>query len=91
MKAYELLAPEGAWCQGAAAKDRDGEVVGYTSPNAVAFCLVGAMYKCNDSIPDQDRLLLKIKRRIGHRCGDWNDAPERTQAEVVALLKELDI
>lgn len=32
------------WCRGALAKDRHGNTVSISSPNAVSFCLAGAVY-----------------------------------------------
>jgi len=96
MKAYELLAPEGAWTQRAQARDERGCEVPFSSPFAVSYCLLGALYKCYPSTRQvRDSLYDRLKNTPGFDWTKgfpgWNDAPDRTQAEVVALLKELDI
>jgi len=94
MKAHELLSPEGAWTQGVMASDQDGLVCWALAPQARSWCLLGALHRCyNDTdygyaVDDIESIL----RLQGYDYPEaWNDAPERTQAEVVALLKELDI
>lgn len=84
MKAYELLSPPGAWCQG---------INSLGSP-PIAWCIYGAIHQCYPSplaarkLPD---LRQQVCERTGQRLEEWNDDPARTQAEVVALLKELDL
>jgi hypothetical protein len=46
MKAFELIAKEENWCKGAFAKDKEGNNVPITSPNAFKFCMLGAINKC---------------------------------------------
>ena len=41
--AADLLEPEGAWTKGALARDRRGHTVDYASPNAVRWCVGGAI------------------------------------------------
>jgi hypothetical protein len=94
MKAHELLAPAGAWTQGALARGPNGKCCRPREPKACKWCLRGAMHKVygrDDITVDNvvDRAL--IDRGWRHGRAAWNDSRSRTQAEVVALLKELDI
>jgi len=90
MKAHELLARENGWCQGTATT--------ITSSGDYQYCAVGALDKCY-SFRTFELKLEDIVRRLDihdpdnlvDAVAEWNDAPGRTQAEVVALLKELDI
>jgi len=85
MKAHELLARENGWCQGIYSRlAKDG------TPQ---FCLMGALSKCYQGDINAPEIFFSVRARIGHdiKLECWNDTPGRTQAEVVALLKELDI
>lgn len=87
--AADLIEPEGAWTQGQAARDRHGNGVDYRSPDAVCFCALGA---CVRSVsPGYDDFAVRCFLRSMTPDGtiaNWNDAPGRTQAEVVAKLRE---
>jgi hypothetical protein len=71
------------WCQGSATRtDADGRTV--------AWCAWGAIYhscawKSSATAYNAARELF-ITRLEGREIGEWNDAPERTQGEVVAAL-----
>src|SRR4051812_47041533 len=104
MKAYELLSKPGAWTQGAGAKVRDDnddlvDAESIYDPRACAWCAWGALKMCYRNPSDYVRASETLQRKIqpgygGSVVGDiawWNDAPNRTQEEVVATLKELDI
>lgn len=90
MKAYELLAGPKAWNQGRMARNAKGYPVDPESPKACSWCAVGAILRCYGlaamSLPKIDILRAKTGNTLW-----WNDRPERTHAEVVAVLKELDI
>ena len=89
-KARELLTPEGAWGQGS-----------YT-PAPGCYCILGALCQAGTGDADFDRLptghgrpwdsvwgALNLVRPAARRFGSvsvWNDAPDRTQAEVLAAL-----
>ena len=105
MKAYELLSDERKWCQKNSAVDVDGGGVDINSPQAVAWGLNGTLWRCYacdyhraDARARYDaayRLVVDALRAEGRGtyCGvsAWNDHPSRTYAEVVGLLKRLDI
>lgn len=93
MKAYELLSKPGVWTKGCYARDMDGHIVAPTDSGAVRFCIVGAVVHV---YPYQKRKALNIFPRVERamKCKhmtSWNDTPERTLQEVVALLRKLDL
>ena len=91
MKIRELLSDETKWTKGAFARTKDDVEIHSVSSYAVRWCLLGAMNKCY-----RDRAPLVMKS-VEATCGgsmnlvEWNDAPERTFAEVKALVDKLDI
>lgn len=95
MKIQELLSDESKWTKGANARDKDGNAVIETMPQAAKWCLVGAASKCS-KCSDQRNTILTIASALGFNAYeghivDWNDSPERTFAEVRALIEKLDI
>lgn len=77
-KAADLIEPEGAWMQG----DYGGHHLG-------CYCALGAIRAvggyAHDINPAAYILQQVVPAKFAH---EWNDAPERTQAEVVAKLRE---
>lgn len=92
MKIHEFLT-EDKWCQTFTAIKADGTPTTSKSPEAVRWCLMGAIPMCYPE--DQfGPIMAKLERRIwerGHGCvvGSFND--NHGHAEVVALCKELDV
>jgi hypothetical protein len=86
MKAWELL-EEKDWCQGAYARNAFDHGVEVNDPQACSFCVVGLL-KATDT---WGLNYLKLKEHLGMTVVEWNDDPERTKEEVLAVLKELDI
>lgn len=91
--AADLIEPEGAWTQGAFARTAKGHVIGSGEDPAVCFCGAGAVYRMGGPRAVTERALNVLdswarQRRKGFRIfAQFNDAPERTQAEVVAALR----
>ena len=101
-KARELLTPEGAWVQGAHARDVGGERCFSRDPEACQWCLVGAVSRVAHNsgeyrwiLPSLDTLArvglgvtpgTRDPRKPGQILVKWNDHPKRTHAEVLALL-----
>lgn len=98
--AADLLERPGAWTQGDYARDDMGLGIGdYTEEERekggfepVCFCTIGAINHARGRDPDT-ALWGDLRRPIWDVLGetniaDWNDAPGRTQAEVVAALRE---
>ena len=87
-RAAETIEPEGAWTRGALARDWNGSPIGHDEDNASCFCLHGALARVNGGDAYNEIICDYIIRVIGTELSvDWNDAPERTQAEVVAALR----
>ena len=98
------------WVRDKWAKDAAGRVVHYDSPEACAFCLLGAIFRAEAEYGNPTYALEPggydkaratyyppnrwLEQALWHRMGQpyrsslrlWHDAPERTQAEVLALL-----
>ena len=71
------------WCQNASARDTNDCDVHYLSPSAVRFCMSGALAVATANNFEFD----KAKNYIGVGfIPYWNDAPERTQADVLAAF-----
>jgi hypothetical protein len=77
------------WCQDALAEDEDGF---YTDPKdeaASAWCVVGAIDVTAPDVKTWAYALQAMERLVGiHDIACWNDWSGRTQAEVVAKLRE---
>lgn len=83
-EAADLIAPQGAWTQ---FKYSNGEQRSPYDADATSFCINGAIQRC----AGRDRS--DVARRILHRAlgtgpTSWNDSHNRTQAEVVAALRQ---
>jgi len=92
-KAAEIIEPEGAWTQHYYARGKSGNRVS-SRRAARCFCALGAINFAAGHNPDVDyipaihALEPFVKGEDAFDVPDWNDAPERTQAEVVAKLRE---
>jgi hypothetical protein len=82
---------ERGWVQVLVAGDAKGRSAPLHSDTAVVFCPYGALQRV--TVADNGlygRLLELVKRAVGLGKGSslivWNDAPERTQAEVLAAF-----
>jgi hypothetical protein len=91
MKVSEFLSDRSRWTQHATARDASGDITHPDSPNAVCFCLLGAIYKSTDSAIERILTIKKIENHVKEFTGLWNDAPGRQFEEVKALLVELDL
>lgn len=82
-KAADLIEPEGCWMQGA-----------FGLRKGTCFCAVGAIRAALDvpSITAAENWVDQNARKAlgmdAMTIEDWNDAPGRTQAEVVSKLRE---
>src|SRR5687768_14194363 len=80
------------WCQQSMAKDDKDQPVRIIDANARSFCLMGAIIYAADSgwFPDCASVAASGALRYVLRCRrltDWNDALDRTQADVVAAIE----
>jgi hypothetical protein len=90
-RAADLIEPEGAWTKGGYARGASGTFV-ICSENATCFCALGAISVASNrwgytDEPDA-RAVRVLEGLVEGPLSGWNDAPERTQAEVVAKLRE---
>lgn len=92
MKAYEVLESPEKWTTGTCFRNAEGEAVPY-SQDAACCCVYGALALAygGTSTSKFRRAVLEIEVVVGSAVGTWNDAPGRTHAEVVALLKKLNL
>lgn len=79
---------ERGWCQRNYATDARGLAVEERDPSACAWCVLGAVWATEQASGSSDvlarlREAAKLRRRQLH---DWNDAPGRTRADVLALF-----
>ncbi len=95
--AADLLAKPGAWTRGQYARDDHGSPLqDGRNPAAVCWCAIGALEKVSDRLVGRklvdplQRIVANTSNKFGEygHISEWNDAPERTQAEVVAKLRE---
>jgi hypothetical protein len=89
--ARALITPEGAWTQGFYARTKNGFTVNTQSKDACSWCWLGAIAKVSDNIggPQYEAAHDLFKRVSGEKYpSKFNDAPGRTQAEVLAKFDE---
>ncbi len=87
VRARELIAL--GWTQGTYAEDEDGAEISFADPQAVCFCLAGAV-KAATGTPPHDKIAAVFQALAdgigGMALIAWNDAELRTQDEVLALF-----
>lgn len=91
MTAAALLEKPESWCQGANARNMAGTPVSSLDDDACKWCLVGAIIKTYPYALDRAKIHVKIKSIVFKDATSWNDDPKRTHAEVLALLKEVEV
>lgn len=96
MKVRDLFTDESKWTQGVMARMASGASAATCDPNAYCRCLGGAIIYCYGEdytrVELSDQVLRKVMNKIGtDDIVEWNDDPDRTFAEVKALIEELDI
>lgn len=88
--AADLLEKPGAWTQGSFARTASGKSESPFSPAASCFCLRGALCLVTRrplfAAMDAERKALGFSTDAA--MAHWNDKADRTQAEVVARLRE---
>lgn len=76
------------WCQGHYAVDSSGVPVHPYNKAACAFCIHGACEKVLGK--DERKVLTPLRSALGEfTLAEWNDRPDRTQAEVLALFDKV--
>lgn len=99
MKAHELIANPENWTTDENARDSEGRPVNSNDPNAVSFCLLGALGKCYPGINDYRIAKAKVLVAAGLPEGDpvkdtfalidFND--NGTHTKVVEALRKADV
>lgn len=103
-KAADLIEPEGAWTQFVGAwiepirrpedmplteEGDPSEGLSYRSPDARCFCLDGAIWRvASGESPVARAAYERVRKLVDEEPFEWNDRPERTQAEVVKALRD---
>lgn len=91
MKVRELLDGPEKWTKGLSARDASGSMVDVDSPYAVCWCLYGAMQRCYGlGTVAISAAYGKVAALVGSVVA-WNDAPQRTFADVKDTVDYLDI
>lgn len=86
-KMRDLLAK--GWTQGALARNRSGRKVRVKSNKAASFCIMGAHYHVRRMTSGKtmlDALFIAAVELNIPSLTSWNDARNRTQSEVLALI-----
>ncbi|MGQ3040584.1 MAG: DUF6197 family protein [Brevundimonas sp.] len=99
-KAADLLEKPGAWTQGAEYRNKAGEDISDldesdddnpTDLTPVCWCASGAIWRQPISTPEKVAACEALASALGadnrFDIPKWNDAPSRTQAEVVEALR----
>jgi hypothetical protein len=90
----EILSDPNRWLQGVGARDASGEAVYPKSPNAVSWCLLGAIYHCTATQYEYAKVLDYLKRAQGDDIPLWefNDSVDhRSIIDLVKKAKEIAI
>ena len=99
MKVYQLLEekPE-IWCKGETFMAADGSGIttvadlkcGEVPRGTVKMCLYGLIWKCYPNEQEYKIAQAKVIQKL-HYAAIWNDKPERTVQDDIAVTKELDV
>ena len=75
------------WTQGASARDVTGSVTRAWAEEAVCWCAMGAVACRDDDWTTAEPAWAALRAAVGGETwvSEWNDAPGRTQADVLAL------
>lgn len=92
MKPSELLADPKSWTQCTRARNAAGVSVESNDPEAVCWCIIGAISKTNYWIKGHEALVARVWQLTGRgSIAGWNDAAGRTHGEVLELLRSVGL
>ena len=74
------------WTKDCEARTEDGYETWYGDGHAVCWGAFGALVKAGDNQPALTGAAEALHTVVGGRIDEWNDAPERTNAEVLAAF-----
>lgn len=88
----ELLRDPAHWTKGSFARNAEGTNVGVRAPEAVSWCMLGAIDHCTPMSTHLGHLVeLEVSKVLGDKWyGDlvrFNDDPRRTHGGVIRVLK----
>ncbi len=87
VEARGYIAEPGSWTKGSFARDGHGNHVSKDSHRASCFCAAGAIGRAaKGSEREQHGALRALRSAITGPITAWNDAPNRTHAEVLAAF-----
>ena len=82
---------EKGWTQHAFARNQDGMRCDEKDADAVAWCFAGAVEKVyRDDLDTCNTIYQELENITGLGIEEYNDAPDRTQHEVVSLMKTIE-
>lgn len=95
----ERLATPEAWCQGTAAKNAQGQPVGYSHETAVCWCMLSVWKLAADLCLAQagGDATIDVAEGVKAQLGEaspggvfkFNDAPERQHGDVLRVLRQV--
>lgn len=89
--AADLLEKPGAWTTDVCARDAEGNPTEWFQDDAICFCALGAIFRAgggSSSVSADDFFCTFLGGNGWSKVSTWNDDANRTQAEVVAKLRE---
>lgn len=78
------------WTKGFLALDVEGREVSPIDPRASSFCLAGAVAYAKAGTPRDVSLARLVSGELSSGWMRWNDDPDRTYAEVLALARRVN-
>ena len=80
------------WCQDRYARNKNGDDVEVGNQDACLWCLYGAIYLSvgQGTLSVEELFHLQVWLNNHRYSSEWQDAPERTQEEVVAVMLEAE-
>jgi len=91
VKIRELLSDESKWTKGASTRDVAGRPVNPLDTAAVCWCLDGAAEKCAVGFNEYRDVMDTLAEKLKPAPYKWNDAKQRSFADVRLLVEKLDI
>jgi hypothetical protein len=78
---------ERGWTQGAYAREKSGRPVSPFERHATRWCMLGALDRAGRGQELCSQAISDVTKAVGGAMTDFNDAPDRTQADVIAALR----
>lgn len=91
MKVKDLLTYESNWVKGVYAKTAEGRNASYCDPDAIRFCLLGAINRCYPPLGKREVVNRVVDQLSGRAIAEWNDDQSTTFTDVRNLVEKLDI